>query len=88
MSDESTSPELKVYIKPGCPWCVDAVAYLNQNGFEFEEIDVIGNPDKFDEMRQLSGQSCAPTLTLGELMLADFDVGEMKTFFARHGVGP
>ncbi len=88
MSDESTSPFLKVYIKPGCPWCVDAVAYLNQNGFEFEEIDVISDSDRFDEMRKLSGQSCAPTLTYGELMLADFDVGEMKSFFAEHDIEP
>ncbi len=88
MTTEFSSSELKVYIKPGCPWCVDAVAYLNQNGFDFVEIDVISNPDKFDEMRQLSGQSCAPTLTLGDLMLPDFDVDEMKTFFAEHDIEP
>ena len=88
MSDEFTSPELKVYIKPGCPWCVDAIAYLKKNGFEYEELDVISDSDLYDEMRKLSGQSCAPTLTCGDLMLADFDVDEMKVFFAKHEIEP
>ena len=87
MSDTANSPELKVYIKPGCPWCVDAVAYLKRKGIAFEEIDVISDPEMYAEMRSLSGQSCAPTLTYGDLMLADFDVGEMKAFFAEHGIG-
>lgn len=84
----SDSPELVVYSKPGCPWCVDAIAYLNRERYAFEEIDVISNPDQFEEMRRLSGQSCAPTLTFGELLLADFDVDEMKEFFEEHGITP
>ncbi|MEM7601377.1 MAG: glutaredoxin family protein [Verrucomicrobiota bacterium] len=81
-------PTLNVYLKPGCPWCVDAVAYLNQEGFSFEGIDVIADREKFAEMQQLSGQTCAPTLTYGDLVLADFDVEEMKTFFDKHGIKP
>lgn len=81
-------PKLTVYLKPGCPWCVDAVAYLDREGFEYEGIDVISNPEKFAEMRELSGQSCAPTLIYGDLLLADFDVGEMEGFFEEHGIAP
>lgn len=81
-------PSLKVYLKPGCPWCVEAVAYLDREGFEYEGIDVIGNPEKFDELRQISGQTFAPTLTYGDLLLADFDVSEMVAFFDKHGIKP
>ncbi|MDF1862844.1 MAG: glutaredoxin family protein [Verrucomicrobiales bacterium] len=84
------SPELKVYIKPGCPWCVEAVAFLRKEEIDFEEIDVIGNPDKFREMQEISGQTYAPTLSMhtdgGDAILADFDVGELKEFFTEHGV--
>ncbi len=80
-------PTLKVYIKPGCPWCVDAIAYLKKEGFEYEEIDVIADPAMFEEMQRISGQTCAPTLTYGDLMLPDFDVGEMTAFFEKHGIG-
>ena len=79
---------MKVYIKPGCPWCVDAVAWLKREGYEFEEIDVIANPASFDEMLQISGQSCAPTMTVGDLLLADFGVPELELFVEEHEIHP
>lgn len=75
---------MKVYVKPGCPWCVDVIAYLKKEGYEFEEIDVIANRDKFDEMIAISGQSSAPTMTVGDLMLPDFGVDELKVFLNKH----
>lgn len=82
----SSETNLVVYIKPGCPWCVDAVAYLKREGFPFEEVDVIADPAQFLHMQKISGQSCAPTLAYGELMLPDFDVDEMVAFFEEHGI--
>ncbi|HQZ27885.1 MAG: glutaredoxin family protein [Verrucomicrobiales bacterium] len=84
----SEEPILKVYIKPGCPWCVDAIAYLKKDGFQFEEIDVYADPAMYQEMKDLSGQSSAPTLTYGELLLADFGVDEMQAFFNQHNIAP
>lgn len=84
----STKPELKVYIKPGCPWCVDAVAWLKRNGYRFESIDVYADPAKFEEMRRLSGQGKAPTLTYGDLLLADFGVDELVPFLREHSIEP
>ena len=86
MSTEA--PTLKVYVKPGCPWCVDAIAYLNKEGYDFEEIDVFADPEKFDEMQRLSGQGCAPTMTCGDLLLADFGVPELKVFLEEHDLQP
>ena len=83
-----SDPFLKVYIKPGCPWCVDAVAFLKREGFEFREVDVIANPDQFEEMRKISGQTYAPTLTYGDLLLADFDVEQLKEFLFENGIEP
>ena len=80
--------DLKVYLKPGCPWCIDAVAYLDREGFTYEGIDVIADREQYAEMQRLSGQTCAPTLTYGELLLADFDVDEMVAFFDKHDITP
>lgn len=83
---------MRVYIKPGCPWCVDAVAWLRREGYPFEEIDVISDPEAFAEMRRLSGQSCAPTMTVEvdgqEKLLADFGVDELVSFLDEHGITP
>ncbi len=88
MNDSTDSDTLIVYIKPGCPWCVDAEAWLTREGYSYEAVNVNADPAEFEKMRKLSGQSCAPTLTFGELMLADFDVGEMEAFFDKHGIAP
>mgnify|MGYP001235461477 CR=1 FL=1 len=82
----SSENQLIVYIKPGCPWCVDAVAYLKREGFTFEEVDVMSDPEQYCYMQKISGQTCAPTLTCGDLILADFDVDEMTEFFNEHNI--
>ncbi len=88
MNDSTTPETLVVYIKPGCPWCVDAEAWLKREGYSYEAVNVNADPAAYEKMRKLSGQSCAPTLTFGELMLADFDVAEMEAFFDKHGIAP
>ncbi|MDA7921263.1 glutaredoxin family protein [Verrucomicrobiales bacterium] len=88
MNDSTDTKTLIVYIKPGCPWCVDAEAWLKREGYSYEAVNVIANRTEYEKMQKLSGQSCAPTLTFGELMLADFDTGEMAAFFEKHGITP
>ncbi len=80
--------ELKLYIKPGCPWCVDAVAWLRKAGYRYQLIDVIADSAKFEEMRRLSGQSKAPTLVCGDLLLADFGIDELVPFLRENGINP
>ena len=77
---------INLYIKPGCPWCVQVESYLQEQGFTYNPIDVITDGDAFDKMQELSGQSSAPTMTVGDLLLADFGVEELVPFLAQHGI--
>ena len=79
-------PPITLYNKPGCPWCVDAIAYLKRLGFAFDIVDVRADPEAFREMQELSGQTCAPTMTVGDLVLADFDTDELQAFLDEHGI--
>jgi monothiol glutaredoxin len=85
---------LKLYIKPGCPWCIQAVGYLDSREFRYQEIDVLSDPSAYAEMRSLSGQSLTPTLVVNhgdpetERILPDFDVDELVPFLEEHGIGP
>lgn len=79
---------MNVYIKPGCPWCISAVAHLKNEGYDFREIDVISNDEAMEKMEELSGQTFAPTLTYGDLILADFGVPELEAFLDEHGIEP
>ena len=31
---------LKVFIKPGCPWCVEAVAWLKREGYSWSDLSL------------------------------------------------
>ena len=91
MSEEPTPTEpleMKVYIKPGCPWCIGATAHLLNEGYKFKQIDVLNSEGAMNEMVAISGQTFAPTLTLGDLMLADFGVPELTAFLDEHNIVP
>ena len=75
-----------VYIKPGCPWCVEVIDYLERGNYSFETIDVRADPAAYAQMEKLSGQTSAPTMTVGDLLLADFGVEELIPFLEEHGL--
>jgi glutaredoxin 3 len=75
-----------LYIKPGCPWCDDVVAWLDQRKIEVETIVVSGNREAMAEMVALSGQSKAPTMDWHGDVLADFGVEELIPFLKKRGV--
>ena len=54
--------ELNLYIKPWCPWCIEAIAWLEENGYKFNKIDVLADPVAYERMRRISRQSLTPTL--------------------------
>ncbi len=69
-----------LYIKSGCPWCNEVIAYFKQHDIEVEAVLVSGNPKAMDEMVALSGQSKAPTMNWHGKLLADFGVEELVPF--------
>jgi len=84
----SQSPELLVYIKPGCPWCIGVTSFLQNEGYEFVELDVYASDKAYDEMKRISGQTFAPTIAYGDLVLADCGVKELKRFLREHDLQP
>lgn len=75
-----------LYIKPGCPWCEDVVAFLRRKRIEVETIVVSGNREAMQEMIDLSGQRKAPTMDWHGEVLADFGVEELIPFLKKRGV--
>ena len=76
----------KIYVKTGCPWCIDSLAYLDKKGIGYEKIVVSGNKAAMQEMKDLSGQTKAPTMEMEGAVLADFGVEELKPFLAERGL--
>ena len=79
---------LKLYVKTWCPWCVRAKAFLDAEGYHYEEIDVEADRDDYAEMIRLSGQRLTPTLVVGDKVLPDFGPEELRDFLAQHCIAP
>lgn len=69
-----------IYTKTGCPWCIGVTDYFKEKGIEFEEKNVYDNPEFFEEMKNLSGQSKAPVVVIDGHMLADTDRDAVDTY--------
>lgn len=59
-------PPVIVYSSPFCPYCYMAKKLLTQKGVGFEEIDVVAEPSRRDEMRQrANGRNTVPQIFIG-----------------------
>jgi monothiol glutaredoxin len=74
----------KLFVKQGCPWCIDALDYFKKIGLELEVIDVRIEPEKMSDLVACSGQSKTPTLKNGDFVVADFDTDEFKQAMLDH----
>jgi glutaredoxin len=76
--------KVRLFIKPFCPWCQQAMDWLGQRGVAHETLDVIANRAAFTEMEKLSGQTFAPVIAVDGNILADFGPEELADFWAKH----
>ncbi len=72
---------VRLFVKTGCGWCRDASQWLEAKGIPYDLIDVTSNRAGRQEMHQLSGQTLAPVLQADGRILADFDTGQLATFW-------
>jgi glutaredoxin 3 len=77
---------IKVYIKRGCPWCIELIDYMDQKGINYESIDVLADADKFNEMIAVSGQNKAPVVVIAEEVFANTNREFMEKLFIEKGI--
>lgn len=71
-----------LYVKTGCPWCAEALAVLDQDGINYDIVNVSHDSTAFARMQALSGQTKAPVLDWHGHILADFGAEELIPFLA------
>jgi len=74
---------IRLFIKPYCGWCHKAIAWLDGHGVKYEMLDVIADPEAYDEMVELSGQTLAPVIDVDGEILADFGPEELAKFWEK-----
>jgi glutaredoxin len=75
-----------LYAKPGCPWCEEVVAFLDERGIGYRRIDITRDPEGRAAMERVSRQSKVPTLDWNGEILADFGVDELVPFLRSRNV--
>lgn len=73
--------QVKLFVKPYCGWCRQAIRWLQARGVSHETLDVEANHEAMLEMIEKSGQTLAPVIEMNGAILADFDTDELAKFW-------
>ncbi len=74
---------VRLFIKPYCGWCHEAIAWLDDRGIRYEKLDVMSDSAARQEMLDLSGQTLAPVIDVDGEILADFDTDQLALFWKK-----
>ena len=74
---------IRLFIKPYCGWCHEAIDWLDAKGVQYETLDVVADAKARKEMVQLSRQTLAPVIDVDGEILADFDTDQLQEFWKR-----
>ncbi len=77
---------IRLFIKPHCGWCHEAIAWLDSHGFKYQKLDVTNDRAAAREHHDLTGQGMAPSIDIDGEILADFDTRELEAFLKKIGV--
>lgn len=80
-----TPTQVRLFIKPGCPWCDDAIDWLNSHDIPFTILNVSGDAAARAEMIELTGQTKAPSIDVDDHILADFGADELAAWWTKMG---
>lgn len=64
---------VKIYTKDGCPYCSKAIQSLWDRGIDFQEINLTKDPDKINEMEELSGARKVPVIVENHSVTVGFE---------------
>jgi glutaredoxin 3 len=80
------SPQnIRLFIKPGCPWCDEAIDWLAERKISYTTLDVNRDEAARREMRDLTGQTKAPSIEVDGEVLADFGADELEVWWKKKG---
>jgi glutaredoxin len=81
-----SKPEITAYLKTHCGWSRGVRAVFEKHGLDYQEKDIILNPELRFEMEQLSGQPLSPCVIVNGVMLADVSGEEVEAYMLEQGL--
>ena len=68
-----STPRIKMYMSPTCPFCIRAIGILNDHNVPFETVDVQQKPELREELGKLIGRSDVPQVFVDGEHIGDDD---------------
>ena len=82
----SGTPKIVAYLKPTCGWSNGVREVLQRHGLEYDDRDIINQPENYAEMVQLSGQPLSPCVVINGEVLADVGGEEVEAWLVEKGL--
>ncbi len=76
---------VRLFVKSGCPWCDEAMEWLDDHGIEYTTLNVSIDAEAREEMRELTNQTKAPSIDVNGEILADFGADELEEWWEEKG---
>jgi glutaredoxin 3 len=67
------TPEITMYVKATCPYCIAAQRLLKSKGVSWQEVSLLAEPQRRAEMIERSGRHTVPQIFIGETHVGGFD---------------
>jgi glutaredoxin-like YruB-family protein len=74
----SKEKKITVYSSPDCMYCYTVKGYLEDKGFEYEEINIYDDTQAYEKMVEFSGQKNVPVIVIGEEIIVGWDKEKFK----------
>jgi len=65
-------PQVKIYSKDPCPYCVNAKRLLNEKNIKYQEIDLTNNPTELERLKKETGWRTVPMIFIGEELVGGY----------------
>ena len=73
------TPQVKIYTKDPCPYCVRAIQFLTNRDIPFEEIDLTGNQSEMNRIKQETGWMTMPIIIINDQVIGGYtDLVELE----------
>lgn len=69
---------IKVYTTATCPFCTQVKEFLEENGFDFEEVDASASDENREELMEKSGQMGVPVVDVDGDIVVGFEKDKLK----------
>ena len=66
-------PIIKVYSTSTCPYCYTVKAFLDEHGFDYEDVNVAEDAKAREEMINKTGQMGVPVVEIDGQIIVGFD---------------